>query len=99
MMGLRVGQKWEAYCGLKKGTQPRCIQNPIGTWREGSAVVRPTWHRCGIKASQACKTFFGLGVHVHGEPDIAAEFVGEDVERRLEDAGDGGGCRIRCASG
>ena len=35
--------------------------------------------------------FIGLGVHIHHQPHIAAEFVGEDVKGCLEDPRDGGG--------
>ena len=39
----------------------------------------------------SAQDFFRLGMHVEGQADIAAEFVGQDVEGRLENPGDSGG--------
>ena len=61
----------------------------MGTFLSGSAVVVATLYRCGIRASQAASTLSGLLHQVVDQPQVAAQLVGEDVQRCLEDAGDG----------
>ena len=72
------------------GTQPRCIQKPMGTCFAGIGGGQAHMDEMRHERFAGLEHLVRLGGHVHREADVAAQLVADDVERRFENAGDGG---------
>ena len=65
----------------RNGTQPRCIHRPMGTFLAGSAPDRRHVQQVRRQGLAGRQHLLRLAEHVHAQAPVAAQLVGEDVER------------------